>query len=91
MGFHDRVLDMIDERPLTKGEIRDFCVLLFGIEKCDGLPDPSIDWDSFMNYIKQLLSNEELQWNPLKRKLMPWINLKKLDKNYGDGGGCIIM
>merc|ERR1739844_260959 len=91
MGFHDRVLDMIDERPLTKGEIRDFCLLLFGVEKCDGLPDPSIDWDGFMSYVKELLSHEELQWNPLKRKLMPWIDLKKLDKNYGDGGGCIIM
>jgi hypothetical protein len=37
MGFHDRVLDMIDERPLTRGEIRDFCLLLFGPDKCDGL------------------------------------------------------
>lgn len=91
MGFHDRVLDMIDERPLTKSEIRNFCLLLFGIEKCDGLPDPSIDWNGFMNMLKQLLSQEELQWDPMKQKPMPWIDLRKLDKRYGEKAsvGCV--
>jgi hypothetical protein len=90
MGFHDRVLDMIDERPLTKGEIRDFCLLLFGVDKCDALPDPGIDWDGFVARVKELLSTEELQWNPMKKKLMPWIDLKKLNKQYGEDA-CVIM
>jgi hypothetical protein len=93
MGFHDRVLDMIDERPLTKGEIRDFCLLLFGVDKCDALPDPGIDWDGFVARVKELLSTEELQWNPMKKKLMPWINLKKLEKQYGESAcmECVMM
>ena len=36
-GFHDRVFDMLDERSLTKSEIRDFCALLFGKENFDGV------------------------------------------------------
>ena len=90
MGFHDRVLDMIDERALTKGEVRDFCVLLFGVDKCDGLPDPGINWEGFMARVNDLLSNEELMWNPMKKKRMPWIDLKKLNKAYGDRG-CVII
>jgi len=88
MGFHDRVLDMIDERPLTSCEIRDFCMLLFA--DCDGLPDPGSDWDKFSMHVKELLRKEDLQWNPMKKKLTPWINMKKLDKIYGDKG-CTIM
>ena len=32
MGFHDRVFDMLDERTLTKSELRDFFRLLFGLD-----------------------------------------------------------
>mmetsp|Transcript_10377 Transcript_10377/g.15617 ORF Transcript_10377/g.15617 Transcript_10377/m.15617 type:complete len:284 (+) Transcript_10377:537-1388(+) len=91
MGFHDRVLDMIDERPLTHAEIRDYCLLLFGANKCDGLPDPSIDWGAFASNVNQLLSEEKLQWNPMKKKMMPLIDMKKLNKKYGDKDGCILM
>lgn len=90
MGFHDRVLDMIDERPLTKGEIRDFCLLLFGVANCDGLPDPELDWEGFMSYVKELLSHEELVWNPMKKKPKEWIDLNKLNKIHGDAQ-CVIM
>jgi len=91
MGFHDRVLDMIDERALTHGEVRDFCLLLFGVDRCDGLADPGTDWDEFLERIQTLLEGEELQWNPMKKKMMPWINLKKLSKHYGDESKCIMM
>ncbi len=91
MGFHDRVLDMIDERPLTHSEIRDYCLLLFGVNQCDGLPDPETDWEGFAAYVDRLVSKEKLQWNPMKKKMMPWINMKKLNKKYGDEAGCVIM
>jgi len=91
MGFHDRVLDMIDERPLTKGEIRDYCLLLFGVNQCDGLPDPSTDWEGFVTNVQQLMNKEELQWNPMKKKTKPWISMKKLNKQYGNKPGCVLM
>eukprot|EP00554_Chaetoceros_debilis_P004846 CAMPEP_0194083104 /NCGR_PEP_ID=MMETSP0149-20130528/8446_1 /TAXON_ID=122233 /ORGANISM="Chaetoceros debilis, Strain MM31A-1" /LENGTH=398 /DNA_ID=CAMNT_0038765435 /DNA_START=59 /DNA_END=1255 /DNA_ORIENTATION=+ len=91
MGYHDRVFDMLDERTLTKGELRDFCRLLFGMNDFDGVADPSNDWPSFLADVKRLLDKEELQYNPVKQQTTPWINLKKLNKIYGDGSGCAIM
>jgi hypothetical protein len=38
-----------------------------------------------------LLRKEELQYNPVKKKMTPWIDLKKLNKIYGDGDGCTVM
>ena len=85
MGFHDRVFDMLDQRKLTKGgELMDFCRILFGIDKFDGVADPSVDWNSFEESIEELLEQEKLQYNPVKKTMMPWINVKKLHKLYGD-------
>ena len=53
---------MLDERPLTKGELREFCALLFGKDNFDGVPDPSINWKGFLLDIERLLKNESLQW-----------------------------
>mmetsp|Transcript_4793 Transcript_4793/g.7226 ORF Transcript_4793/g.7226 Transcript_4793/m.7226 type:complete len:123 (+) Transcript_4793:316-684(+) len=90
MGFHDRVFDMLDERSLTKSELRDFSRLLFGLDDFDGVPDPLVDWGGFLKEISRLLAKEDMQYNPIKKKMMPWMNLKKLDKEYGEGG-CSIM
>ena len=62
MGYHDRVFDMLDERALTKTEVRDFCALLFGEENFDGVPDPSLEWDAFLEEMKRLLKKESPQW-----------------------------
>jgi len=91
MGFHHRVFDLIDERALTKGEVRDFLQLLLGEDKFDGVPDPSIDWMGFTYEIERLLKQEKKQWNPVSKKATPLIDMKVLDRKYGDGGcGCII-
>ncbi len=45
MGYHHRVFDMMDERPFTHEELREFCSLLFLDENSsEELPDPSADW-----------------------------------------------
>jgi hypothetical protein len=89
LGYHDRLVDLIDERPLTKGELRDFCVLLFGTE-FDRVPDPVVDWKGFITYVQESLNREVSQWNPLKKKVKPWISIKKLNKHY-NGAGCTIL
>jgi len=91
MGFHSRVFDMIDERQLTKGELRELCVLLFGIENFDGVPDPAVNWEGFLDDIKTMLAKEQSAWNPVKKKIMPLLDLKRLDKVYGDKKDCVIM
>ena len=91
MGFHDRVFDLIDERELTRGELRDFCALLFGIDAMDGVPDPSVDLKGFIKEVDTLIKQESLQWDPIKKKLMPWIDVKRMHKCYGDSDSCCIM
>eukprot|EP00569_Conticribra_weissflogii_P015070 CAMPEP_0171401232 /NCGR_PEP_ID=MMETSP0880-20121228/7775_1 /TAXON_ID=67004 /ORGANISM="Thalassiosira weissflogii, Strain CCMP1336" /LENGTH=407 /DNA_ID=CAMNT_0011915693 /DNA_START=4 /DNA_END=1227 /DNA_ORIENTATION=- len=88
MGYQHRVFDMLDERALTHEELRDFCSLLFC---ADELPDPSGDWKSFAKNIDDLLKKEKDQWNPIKKKMKPWIDVSKMNKIYGDGSSCAIM
>jgi len=85
MGYHDRTFDLIDERLLTKSELYDFCVLLFGRNNFTEMkiPHPSKDWIGFTKAIRVLQKNEMLQWNPLKGDARPWINIKKLNRIYG--------
>ena len=62
MGCHDRIFDLLDERPFTIGEIRDFCVLLFGQTNMDGIPDPAVDWSSFLSVLNKIQHREKYQW-----------------------------
>lgn len=84
MGFYHRVFDLIDERALTKGEIRDFLQILFGEVDIDAIPDPAVDWMNFMHAIGRLLQREEKQWNPVLKIKAPLIDMKTLNKKYGN-------
>jgi len=79
LGFHDRVFDLIDERPLTKSEIREFCVLLFGRDNFDGVPDPALDVLGFMEGLERIMKGEQYQYNPLRQKMLPLIDTKELN------------
>lgn len=89
MGFYNRVFDIIDERALTKSELREFLQILLG--DLDGIPDPSVDWRGFYKGIHDLLRREELTWNPATKMMAPWINMGALQFQYGDGGCCTIL
>jgi len=90
MGYHDRIFDMLDERKFTISEVREFCLLLFGDEYFDGAPDPAVDWIQFLKFMENTLRKENTQWNPVKRKMTPWINLSSLKKDYGEAN-CLCM
>eukprot|EP00592_Proboscia_alata_P022195 CAMPEP_0194424404 /NCGR_PEP_ID=MMETSP0176-20130528/23679_1 /TAXON_ID=216777 /ORGANISM="Proboscia alata, Strain PI-D3" /LENGTH=395 /DNA_ID=CAMNT_0039234151 /DNA_START=60 /DNA_END=1247 /DNA_ORIENTATION=- len=92
LGFEDRVFDLIDERALTKSEIFQFCRIIFGEEEFDSVPDPSIDLRGFLSEIDRIMeSSTQKQWNPITKKVQPWINTRKLQSLYGDAGcGCTI-
>jgi len=87
MGYQDRVFDMLDKRLLTKSELRDFSILLFG--EIDGLPDPSLDWEGFARHIEREMKKEKLQWNPISKKMKPWISMKKLNRQYSPNKSCL--
>jgi hypothetical protein len=90
MGFHDRVFDMLDERALSREELRQFCLFLFGVENMDGMPDPAADWEGFASEVDKLNRREEPQWNPRTKRSTAWIDVAKLNKHYGDSS-CSIM
>jgi len=74
MGQDCRLFDLLDERPFTRDEVRDFCVVLFGDEELryDG------DWDSFVGKVDRLQRKERKHWNPITKTLTPWINTSRL-------------
>ncbi|KAL9190696.1 hypothetical protein ACHAXT_000402 [Thalassiosira profunda] len=83
MGYHHRIFDMMDERPFTHEELREYCSLvLVDRSPSDELPDPSVDWKEFSKAVKTLLAKQQMQWNPMKKKVQPWIDVKKMDKIY---------
>uniref|UniRef100_A0A7S3Q6U1 VWFA domain-containing protein n=1 Tax=Chaetoceros debilis TaxID=122233 RepID=A0A7S3Q6U1_9STRA len=90
MGIPNRLFDLLDERRFTKSELRDFCILLFGAGAFDGVPEPEVDWYGFMKELEVILKKEQKQWNPIKQKAKPLLDLKEMNRLYGDAS-CSIM
>jgi len=84
MGFSHKLFDLLDEREFTKYELRDFFLLIFGADRLQGVPDPEVDWKGFFEHVSSIVDQEEDQWNPIKQKTTPWIDMKVLSKVYGD-------
>lgn len=90
MGQQNELFDLLDERPFTKHEIRDFCILLFGKQEAMAtttrtsstppavLPDPEDDWIGFIMGVDRLQQQEHMQMNPIRHEHEPWINIKEL-------------
>ena len=85
MGFYHRVIDMLDERRLSKEELREFFRLLFG-HAFDEAPDPDVDWHAFVQLVEDLQSKEPKVWNPITKRMSSWVDIKKLNREYGHGG-----
>lgn len=77
-GSPDRLFDLIDERPFTKSEVRDFCQILFGQERFDGLPDPNLDWKAFLSRLSAIAESEDKIWNPVQERPKKWVSSKRL-------------
>lgn len=85
MGFHNRLFDMLDERKLSKDELPAFFRLMFGDGCMDGVPDPEVDWNEFVNRVTDVVRQEKKQWNPITHRMEPWINISQLKRDYGTG------
>jgi len=78
MGQSSQLFDLLDERTLSRDELSEFCQLIFGTpeERGEGpLPDPNTDWLGFLYRIKAWQKDEKLQYNPLTKKMAPWIDV----------------
>ncbi len=94
IGLAPDILGELDERPLTLDEIHQLCKLLFiGEDTGVHLPLPPYQptspdqlrrqswinsWAPFASKVGTLLQEEKLQWNPIKKRMTPWISMDKL-------------
>ena len=88
LGYYHRLFDLLDERLLTKGELREFCFLLF--DTFDSVPDAEADWDGFYKAVKKLVDREKEQWDPVYKKPRQIINMKALHHEYSERS-CVLM
>merc|ERR1719437_167117 len=82
LGYHHRLFDLLDERLLTIGELQQFCHLLLDIDQ--NSPDAEVDWNGFLKHVSKIVEMERKEYDPIKRKLKHVLDLKKLNKLYGD-------
>jgi hypothetical protein len=77
--LHD-IFDSLDERPFTLDQLHEFCNALFiGDKSGIKLPHPRESLISFFQTLKMLVDKEEMQWNPVRKKMMPWIEMTRLE------------
>jgi hypothetical protein len=93
MGCQHRILDLLDERELTKDEVKELMVLLFG--RCSGAldkaPDAHTDWKGFLKAVAPIVKQEGFLWNPQTKRLEPWINIRKLERAFRRGGSLCCL
>ncbi len=83
IGYQHRIFDLLDERPLNKDEVKEFCSLLLGAENFAHCPDVHSEWSYFLRFLSDVLKQEKQQFNPLTQKMAPWIDLSQLKKSFG--------
>ena len=87
IGYQNRILDLLDERPLNKMEIQEFVEMMFlETNSMTSLPDANGDWDGFLHELDCILQQEPKQYNPRTKKMEPWINIKLLKKQFSGSG-----
>jgi hypothetical protein len=91
MGFHHRVFDLLDERPLTKDDLLDFLQVLFGTETFDTTtvaPNLHTNWNDFLQYLKHhvLKNGGPKQFSPSTKKMEDMIDVKGLANAHGIRG-----
>jgi hypothetical protein len=85
VGYQQRIFDLLDERPLNKDEVKEFCALLLGDCHFENTPDIHSDWIGFLKHLTKVLKEEKLQFNPITKKMAPWVDIRELKKAFGGG------
>ena len=80
-GLLPDIFGSLDERPFTLDQLYEFCNVLFiGDKSGVKLPHPRMEsLTSFFQTLKMLVDKEEMQWNPVRKKMMPWIDMARLE------------
>ena len=79
-GLLSNAFDFLDEHPFTLDQLHEFCIALFiGDKSGIKLPHPRESRTSFFQTLKMLVDKEEMQWNPVRKKMMPWMDMARLE------------
>ena len=83
-GLVTSIFDGLDERSFKLDELYKFCKSLFvgensGVKLTLPRNDSKESIVDFVHTLKKIVEKEELQWNPVKKKMMPWIDVHMLE------------
>jgi hypothetical protein len=83
MGFHHRIVDVIDERPLDKHELHEFLQVVFGSERFTDSPNIHSNWKAYKAFLGTIVKSEGKHWCAITGKMQYWVDMKCLDCMYG--------
>lgn len=81
-GICIKAIEALSQRPLLVDEVLDVAGYLFGQKISDNAPTNEVQYHAFLQRIVDLNLESGVLWNPAKKKFVPWIDLKRLDKIY---------
>lgn len=99
-GIHMDVLETLSKRALTATELIEISRIIFAGQF---QPQDQLPFVHFRKQIEEWNKEAGVLWNPMKKRFVPWVDLKKLDKCYkkhyqgatghhhGSNGKCTIM
>jgi len=85
-GVQDRLFDLLDEKALLPTQAKELAQQLLG---CPELPEPSVDPKGFALMVQAQLKQCRDVYNPITKRMAPWIDIKGILKLAGKGG-CVI-
>lgn len=89
-GISSKEIDLLDERTLSSEQARTCLSILLG-GNLDDYPHPEVDWYKFKSFLEKKLQECDLQWSPTKKRMKPWVSVKRFGKTYGKASKCTIM
>jgi len=84
-GLRNRLFDLLDEAPLMPSQTRELCELLLG---CGPLPEPELEWASFMTQLKVALTSAPSTVDPRTGRRCAWIDTVRIGTLHG---GCLML
>ena len=87
-GCHSTLLDILDEKPLTKSQLAQLAVLVIGQRAAD-LPSPELDWRAFLTALNTAQADNTV-FSPTRKNLQPWFDIKKVNAAYGGSQACLL-
>jgi len=95
-GVNFPVFDILNDRPLVHEELQDFVALLFDRQinnqtawNEQPIPNPLTQYAKFREEIMELNKKNGGLYNPIRKRVMPWVDIRELDRVYGSDASIL--